>query len=696
MGGGASVHSPAKAADSAMHFVGGSEISSIGNGSGQENGSGMDPPPSRPPSIRGTPARDDSGGSRGSPHGAIHARDSEDSGNVRPKLRQRKAEDGRQGGMGGNSANKNATDTAWDRRNLATNDDIYCESGVGGTPSGFNENIGDSNNDYSGNSGNSGNSRNSAEKNSASGSMRSHSHTTSKNRQLYSTGLSDFLSKHVLGDKDSFSISPAFQRKSEAATLAMKMALDHFMFEGTQSLIKQMFIQELEEEILTKDSVVCRQGEPGDKLYIVESGTIAFHIGGVPVGEQKSGGVFGELSLVYGIARSATAICVSDCVLWSLGLVSFRRIQSCLAMEALENSYRSAQRTLSGLTKENINKIDEWKRSDIQFETIEKISLLGKGTFGCVFLAKDKRMQKYHALKELSKANLVNARQGLRAVSERNALRSCNSFCVIKLYDTFSTRDSLYFLTEVVQGGDLMSYMIEQGTLEDDVAIFFTACLSEAIHHIHTKGFVHRDIKPENCLISREGYLKVGDLGLAKRLPAVVEVGRGRTEICLLAFTMCGTPEFMAPEFCMSVGYDQGADWWALGCVLYEMYMGRNPFDTGGNLKRTFKDICMIGMGKANLQLHPKFVEKFEDAAHLLQSCLCHAASRIGKNKDIREHPFFSNIDFKELRAGKAQGPYMPTLSSQTDTFYFEQSIEGIEPEQVTPFNGENDWCKDF
>ena len=97
MGGGASVHSPAKAADSAMHFVGGSEISSIGNGSGQENGSGMDPPPSRPPSIRGTPARDDSGGSRGSPHGAIHARDSEDSGNVRPKLRQRKAEDGRQG-----------------------------------------------------------------------------------------------------------------------------------------------------------------------------------------------------------------------------------------------------------------------------------------------------------------------------------------------------------------------------------------------------------------------------------------------------------------------------------------------------------------------------------------------------------------------------------------------------------------------
>ena len=81
---------------------------------------------------------------------------------------------------------------------------------------------------------------------------------------------------------------------------------------------------------------------------------------------------------------------------------------------------------------------------------------------------------------------------------------------------------------------------------------------------------------------------------------------QGRTEISLLAFTMCGTPEFMAPEFCMSIGYDHGADWWAFGCVLFEMYMGRNPFDSGGNLKQTFKEVCMIGMGKGKLSLHPK------------------------------------------------------------------------------------------
>ena len=181
--------------------------------------------------------------------------------------------------------------------------------------------------------------------------------SSSKNRQLYSTGLSDFLSKHVLGNAESFaSFTPAFQRKSSAATLAMKMAMDHFMFDGTHSIVRQMFIQELEEERFSAGDWVCTEGGPGDKLYIVESGTIIFYIGGVAVGEQKCGGVFGELSLVYGIERSASATCGSNCVLWSLGIVGFRRIQSCLAMEALENSYRSAQRTLSGLTKEEVRR----------------------------------------------------------------------------------------------------------------------------------------------------------------------------------------------------------------------------------------------------------------------------------------------------------------------------------------------------
>ncbi len=135
-----------------------------------------------------------------------------------------------------------------------------------------------------------------------------------------------------------------------------------------------------------------------------------------------------------------------------------------------------------------------------------------------------------------------------------SALRECSSPCVIELHDFHQDRDCVFFLTDFVQGGDLMSYMIAQGTLADPVARFLSACLAEGIHHLHQKGFIHRDVKPENCLIGTNGYLKLSGFELVRRLPGVVELWDGRTEFSLAAYTMCGTPEFMAPEFCLFEG----------------------------------------------------------------------------------------------------------------------------------------------
>ena len=521
--------------------------------------------------------------------------------------------------------------------------------------------------------------------------------SSTRKAQLYNTGLSDFLNKHVLGDQNEnvSDLTPALRRRAEAATLAMKMAMDHFMFEGTNSIVRHLFINELVEESFREGETVCNQGDPGDKLYVVETGTIVFSVDGCPVGEQRTGGVFGELSLVYGIERSATAVCGTDCILWSLGLAGFRRIQSSLAMEALENSYRSAQRTLSSIPQQPMRGT-AWRRAGVDFSRQKDISLLGQGAFGVVSLVRDLDTGRYYALKQLCKTNLAKAgpRQSTRIMSELIVLQECQSLCVTTLYDTHQDRDCVFFLTEYVQGGDLMSYMIAQSTLPDPVARFLGACLTEGIKHLHQKGFIHRDIKPENCLIATNGYLKVSDLGLAKRLPAVVEIGKGRTEISLLAFTMCGTPEFMAPEFCMSVGYDQGADWWAFGCVLYEMYMGRNPFDYNGDLKRTFKEVCMIGMGKQTVSIHPKFKEMHGDAAKLLSRCLTYTSNRIGKKADIQAHPYFQGINFADLRAGVAQAPYLPSVTGDEDIFHFYQNIKDIKREPAPVYDGDNEWAE--
>ena len=135
-----------------------------------------------------------------------------------------------------------------------------------------------------------------------------------------------------------------------------------------------------------------------------------------------------------------------------------------------------------------------------------------------------------------------------------------------------------------------MTYMIKKDILSHSESIFFSANIVAALCHIHKMGFVHRDIKPENCLIGKDGYLKLCDVGMAKRLPSTVQLPNGGTEVVTLAFTMCGTPEFMAPEFVLSTGYDKGVDLWALGCIVFEMYTGRNPFEFDGDLKQTFKE----------------------------------------------------------------------------------------------------------
>ena len=85
------------------------------------------------------------------------------------------------------------------------------------------------------------------------------------------------------------------------------------------------------------------------------------------------------------------------------------------------------------------------------------------------------------------------------------------------------------------------------------------------VSFIHKRGYIHRDLKPENLLLLNDRLLKITDFGFAKRI-------EDKT------FTLCGTPEYLAPEIIMSVGHNMGVDWWALGILVFEMLAGYPPF----------------------------------------------------------------------------------------------------------------------
>lgn len=112
----------------------------------------------------------------------------------------------------------------------------------------------------------------------------------------------------------------------------------------------------------------------------------------------------------------------------------------------------------------------------------------------------------------------------------------------------------------------------------EEQAKFFAACIIKALGHLHDKGYIYRDLKPENILIQNNGYIKLTDFGLCKRL-----------EPDDLAKTFCGTPEYLAPEVILERGCNRPADWWSLGILVYEMIFGIPPFYSK-NIQEMYKN----------------------------------------------------------------------------------------------------------
>lgn len=187
------------------------------------------------------------------------------------------------------------------------------------------------------------------------------------------------------------------------------------------------------------------------------------------------------------------------------------------------------------------------------------IRIIGTGTFGKVYLAL--RDDKSYALKMLHKKKIIELKQIVHIKNEKNILAGVQHPFIVNLVEAFQDRLNLYLVFEFVQGGEIFRLLRKENIFPNDVALFYIAEITLALQYLHQRQIAYRDLKPENLLIGSDGHLKITDFGFAKKI-----VDR--------SYTLCGTPEYLAPEIIMGQGHNLGVDWWALGILLYEMLSG--------------------------------------------------------------------------------------------------------------------------
>lgn len=204
---------------------------------------------------------------------------------------------------------------------------------------------------------------------------------------------------------------------------------------------------------------------------------------------------------------------------------------------------------------------------------------IGKGKFGNVYLAKLRKCRTSVALKVLFKAPLrsANCIHSLRREVEiQSRLKHKN---ITQLFGYFHDSKNVYLILEYLHHGELFKYLDQQGGQIDEATCKnFVKDIASAVSYMHSHNVAHRDLKPENILYDISGdamTLRIADFGCAVILSP--EYSKSPNKLAK-QMTVCGTPEYLAPEMLLEVGHGLEVDMWALGIFVYELIVGRTPF----------------------------------------------------------------------------------------------------------------------
>ena len=248
-------------------------------------------------------------------------------------------------------------------------------------------------------------------------------------------------------------------------------------------------------------------------------------------------------------------------------------------------------------------------------------------------------------MKILRKSHLVRRRQIERTRTERKVLSVVNHPFIMKLHYAFQSPDKLYLVLDYCPGGELFFHLSRFRRFPERVARFYSAELLLALGHLHKRGIIYRDLKPENVLLDADGHVKLGDFGLAKA---------GIRQPCEGATSMCGTPEYMAPEVLAQQGHGFCVDYWGLGMLVYEMMTGLPPWYTTDRTK------LFRRLRGAPLDIPSYFSQSSANCVSALLERNPRRRLGVTGVRAAMEHEFFRTISWRALYGRRVEAPIRP------------------------------------
>jgi len=311
-----------------------------------------------------------------------------------------------------------------------------------------------------------------------------------------------------------------------------------------------------------KGTKIIMQNEIGDSFFVVASGDLQVLINGSKVRDLGRHAYFGERALLFDEPRTATVeVTSAEVTAWSVDKKTFLEI-------------------VKGNMQQQLMLRIRLQDTSVDFDDLQQLRRIGEGAAGSVDLVEHRKTRTRYALKKVEK---VKGKMPPEVVREIELLKMNDHPFVMQLVKTFETEAHVFMLVELISGGELHAAIRTIPTvLNSSQAMFYIGSLALALEALHGRRIIYRDLKPENVMLDHQGYLKIIDFGIAKKLDA----GKAKT------FTLIGTPHYMAPEAIQSRGYTFSVDHWSLGVIMYELVCGALPFANDlDDAREVFKEV---------------------------------------------------------------------------------------------------------